>query len=147
MYRIRTAAGTETNYSSLEEFTVAVRRGAVHPEDEIFHTRANRWLDVKSHPHYRSALEGHSSAPTAPAPVVPAPAPAATQVQHHPAFTASPAPQPAPRPVQAPAPAPAPVLARAQVIERPAPVAPKPEVQTQVHPQLKPQGKSKDLTF
>ena len=168
MYRIRTAAGAETNYSSLEEFTVAVRRGAVHPEDEIFHTRANRWLDVKSHPHYRSALDGHAPAPAAPAAPAPAP-PAQTQVQHRPAFSTSPAPQaPAPRAVQAPAPthAPAQPQARAQVFERPAAPAPKPMAQTQVHPQLQPQAvarveapaapapapfqppaKSKDLTF
>ncbi len=56
MYRIRTAEGNETVYDSLEEFSAGVRRGAVSPNDEIFHTRAGRWLDVKSHPHYRSAL-------------------------------------------------------------------------------------------
>ena len=75
MYRIRSAAGTEAVYNSLEEFSAAVHRGAVHPEDEIFHTRANRWLDVKSHPHYRSALDwsGPLSAPAAPAPTPPPP--------------------------------------------------------------------------
>ncbi len=56
MYRIRTAEGNETVYDSLEEFSAAVRRGAVTPNDEIFHTRAGRWLEVKSHPHYRSAI-------------------------------------------------------------------------------------------
>ncbi len=86
MYRIRSAAGTEAVYNSLEEFSAAVHRGAVHPEDEIFHTRANRWLDVKSHPHYRSALDwsGPVSAPAAPAPTPPPPpmrtAPAQTPV-------------------------------------------------------------------
>ncbi|HTS88013.1 MAG TPA: hypothetical protein VMG41_05930 [Gemmatimonadales bacterium] len=55
MYRIRTAGGGEAVYNSLEEFTAAVRRGEVPPEAEIFHSRANRWLDVKSHPHYRNA--------------------------------------------------------------------------------------------
>jgi hypothetical protein len=158
MYRIRTAAGTETNYSSLEEFTVAVRRGEVHPEDEIFHTRANRWLDVKSHPHYRSALDGHTPAPAAPT-ASPA-APSHTQLR--PALSASPAPQsPAPRPGHAPSPAAAP-QARAQVFERPAAAAPRQVAQTQVHPQLQPQAaarseapapapyrpaKSKELTF
>jgi hypothetical protein len=84
MYRIRSASGTEASYSSLEEFTAAVRRGEVAPEDEIFHSRANRWLDVKSHPHYRGAMNwsGPLSAdvifssapppPPAPAPVKPA---------------------------------------------------------------------------
>ncbi len=81
MYRIRSASGTEAVYNSLEEFNAAVRRGAVSAEDEIFHTRANRWLDVKSHPHYRSALtwagssEGAVAGVHAPArtPVPPAP--------------------------------------------------------------------------
>src|SRR5215467_11873404 len=122
MYRIRTAAGAELNYNSLEEFTVAVRRGEVNAEDEIFHTRANRWLDVKSHPHYRSALDGHAPAPSAPAATTAPSTPVLTQ--HRPALSASPAPHahaPAPRPVPAPAPthAPAPVQARAQVFERP----------------------------
>lgn len=56
MYRIRSPDGAEAVYNSLEEFTAAVRRGEVAPDDEIFHQRANRWLDVKSHPHYRSAM-------------------------------------------------------------------------------------------
>lgn len=111
MYRIRSAAGAEANYSSLEEFTAAVRRGLVAPEDEIFHTRANRWLDVKSHPHYRTALEG---AP----PAAPTPRPMAAPSPHH---------------------APAPSQSRAQVFERPsAPVA-KPVQHTEVHPRLQPQ--------
>lgn len=164
MYRIRTAAGAESNYASLEEFTVAVRRGAVHPEDEIFHTRANRWLDVKSHPHYRSALDGHVPAPAPAAAPSPSSAPTAPHTQYRPALSATPpAPQaPAPRAVQAPSPAPAATQARAQVFERPAAAAPKPVAQTQVHPQLQPQAvkpeapapapfqppqKSKDLTF
>ncbi len=56
MYRIRSASGSETVYGSLEEFSAAVKRGEVSPEAEIFHTRANRWLDIKTHPHYRIAL-------------------------------------------------------------------------------------------
>ena len=78
MYRIRAASGSEAVYNSLEEFHAAVRRGEVAAEDEIFHTRANRWLDVKSHPHYRSAVgwNGSAEAAHAPAPVAPAPAPA-----------------------------------------------------------------------
>ena len=67
MYRIRSGSGAEAVYNSLEEFNVAVRRGAVSPDDEIFHMRANRWLDVKSHPHYRLAIggAGHSESPAA----------------------------------------------------------------------------------
>lgn len=166
MYRIRTAAGSEATYNSLEEFTAAVRRGAVVPEDEIFHSRANRWLDVKSHPHYRIAIEGgHAPAPTAAhAPTAPTSAPVA-HTQHRPAMAPAPsAPAPAftPRPVQASTAAHAPVQSRAQVFERPGTPVPKPSQQTQVHPQLQaapkaepvappapftPRTKSKELTF
>lgn len=166
MYRIRTAAGSEANYNSLEEFTVAVRRGLVAPEDEIFHTRAGRWLDVKSHPHYRSAIDG--PAPAAPA----AQAAAPSQTQHRPVLVQTPA--SAPRAVQSPSPAAAQPQARAQVLERPAAPAPRPAAQTEVHPRLQanpapvatapapaappkleiippasyaPPAKSKDLTF
>src|SRR6266850_1474099 len=124
MYRIRKAAGTEAVYNSLEEFTSAVRRGEVHPEDEIFHTRANRWLDVKSHPHYRTAIapHGHESGQAAPAPVQSAPAAPAPR---------SPAP---PRPASIPAPGSSP-SSRAQVFERPV-VRPTPPPQTTVRAQL-----------
>ena len=80
MYRIRSASGSEAVYNSLEEFHAAVRRGEVDAEDEIFHTRANRWLDVKSHPHYRSAVgwngSGEPSLPPAPPGAAHPPAPA-----------------------------------------------------------------------
>jgi len=58
MYRIRASSGEEAVYKTLEEFNAAVRSGIITAEDEIFHLRANKWLDVKSHPHYRSALGG-----------------------------------------------------------------------------------------
>lgn len=93
MYRIRSASGTEAVYNSLEEFTAAVRRGDVVPEDEIFHSRANRWLDVKSHPHYRSAINWSgplsadaifaAPAPPAPKPAAPIPAPAHPAAPRH----------------------------------------------------------------
>ena len=144
MYRIRSASGTEVSYNSLEEFSAAVRRGEVHPEDEIFHTRANRWLDVKSHPHYRSATtwaHHEPAAATAPrSPVSPA--------------------QPQPRAPQGAVPAPSPnSSSRAQVFERPV-VRTAP--QTTVRPQLQaapapapvepapapqPPRKSKELAF
>lgn len=89
MYKIRTAEGNETVYDSLEEFSAAVRRGAVTPNDEIFHTRAGRWLDIKSHPHYRSAITLAGGPGGSPAGVGSAPA--------HPQGGSGPA--PAPRPV------------------------------------------------
>jgi hypothetical protein len=119
MYRIRSASGNEVSYNSLEEFSAAVRRGEVHPEDEIFHTRANRWLDVKSHPHYRSALTWHHHEPSAAATAPRAPGSAG-----------------AGSPAAAPArPAPGSSASKAQVFERPVVrIAP----QTTVRPQLQP---------
>ncbi len=129
MYRIRSASGAEAVYNSLEEFHAAVRRGEVHQEDEIFHTRANRWLDVKSHPHYRSAVgwngggEHHPLPPAAPPATTVRPAsaaPARAESSHavpqqtvvRPQLVADrPAPRPAaqaPAAPQAAAPAPAP---------------------------------------
>src|SRR5574338_1397973 len=140
MYRIRSASGNEVSYNSLEEFSAAVRRGEVHPEDEIFHTRANRWLDVKSHPHYRSANTWHHHepaaaataprAPGAPGAVSPSPArsnPAGSasnaQVFERPVIRNSP--QTTVRPqLQPAAPAPAAPEPKAE-----APVVPKPEAE------------------
>jgi hypothetical protein len=133
MYRIRSASGSELSYSSLEEFSAAVRRGEVHPEDEIFHTRANRWLDVKSHPHYRTATtwaghEPHSAATAPRASVPPAPqspsrspsAPASSssraQVFERPVVRTSP--QTTVRPQLQPAPAPEPVVAQSEAPAR-----------------------------
>jgi hypothetical protein len=56
MYRIRSSSGEEAVFKTLEEFNAAVRSGIITADDEIFHSRANKWLDVRSHPHYRSAL-------------------------------------------------------------------------------------------
>jgi hypothetical protein len=117
MYRIRSASGTEAVYNSLEEFAAAVRRGDVLPEDEIFHSRANRWLDVKSHPHYRGAMNWSGPLTAAAVPAPPSPTPPPTQVR--------------------PAPQPAPAQARGQVVELPVP-KPQPPAQPQTvfRPQL-----------
>ncbi len=136
MYRIRSGSGAEAVYNSLEEFNAAVRRGAVAPEDEIFHMRANRWLDVKSHPHYRLAISGAGHTDTS-------------------AVATSIASRPAP---QAPAPRSAPTTPAASHSSAPlaAPVAERPQ-QTVLRPQLVPQSapanppgpprKSRELAF
>ena len=49
MYRIRSSSGEEAVFKTLEEFNAAVRSGIIAAEDEIFHSRANKWLDVRSH--------------------------------------------------------------------------------------------------
>jgi hypothetical protein len=156
MYRIRSASGNEVSYSSLEEFSAAVRRGEVHPEDMIFHTRANRWLDVKSHPHYRSATSWHghehgaSIAPRAPASAgapaharpAPSPSPSSSRAQVFERPVVRTSPQTTLRPqLQPAAPAPAPEPASAQRAE--APAAPKQETPQRYGPPRK----SKELAF
>ncbi len=123
MYRIRSGSGAEAVYNSLEEFNAAVRRGAVAPEDEIFHMRANRWLDVKSHPHYRLAISGAGHTDTSavatsvasrPVPQAPAPRPAPTSpAASQPSAPAAPA---AERPQQ--------TVLRPQLVPQPVPVNP-----------------------
>lgn len=58
MYRIRTAAGQEQVYRSIQELTAGVQRGEVTAEAEIYHQRTERWLSIQSHPHYKMAAEG-----------------------------------------------------------------------------------------
>ena len=155
MYRIRSASGNEVSYSSLEEFSAAVRRGEVHPEDEIFHTRANRWLDVKSHPHYRSATSWHghehsaSAAPRVPASSgapaharpasSPSPSSSRAQVFERPVLRT--APQTTLRPQLQPAPAPAPEPVSAQRTETPA------AAKQETPQRYSPPRKSKELAF
>ncbi len=143
MYRIRSTSGTEAVYSSLEEFNVAVRRGAVAADDEIFHTRANRWLDVKSHPHYRLALSGTEHNENSAA----GPSAGASQ---------SPNLAPPPRSMPTPGSAPLPQQARPQApaldrpMARPVHTIPRPQVAVDAvasAPSQAPAAKSKDLTF
>jgi outer membrane biosynthesis protein TonB len=63
MYRIRTSSGEEQVFKTLEEFNAAVRNGSISADSEIFHSRADKWLDIKTHPHYRSALDPAHGAP------------------------------------------------------------------------------------
>jgi len=58
MYRIRTVAGQEQIYRSIQELTAGVQRGEVTAESEIYHQRTDRWLSIESHPHYRMAADG-----------------------------------------------------------------------------------------
>jgi hypothetical protein len=147
MYRIRSASGTEAVYNSLEEFTAAVRRGEVVPEDEIFHSRANRWLDIKSHPHYRSAInwsgplsaEAIFAPPPAAAPPAPRPAPPA------PAASAHNAPHPKPQVSEIPAPSRPATVARPQLAAD-APPKPQPSPAAQP-PHSRPPAKTSELTF
>lgn len=48
--RARTATGDEFSFESREEFCLAVARGRITAEWEVFHSRAHRWLPVTVHP-------------------------------------------------------------------------------------------------
>ncbi len=150
MYRIRSASGSEAVYNSLEEFHAAVRRGEVAAEDEIFHTRANRWLDVKSHPHYRSAVGWNGSPevsqPAAPPVASPAPRPASVPTTQPPEVRAHGA---AP---SRPAAAQQTVLRPQLVADRPAAAAPQAPAPTAAAPTPPPAApgpprKSRELAF
>jgi hypothetical protein len=147
MYRIRSASGTEAVYNSLEDFTAAVRRGEVVPEDEIFHSRANRWLDIKSHPHYRSAINwsGPLSAEAIFAPPPPAASPPPKPAPQAPATSVHNAPHPKPQVSEIPAPNRPATVARPQLA---ADAPPKPQSSPTLHPpQPRPPAKTSELTF
>lgn len=56
MYRIRLASGAETTYHSIDELTSALQGGEVTAEALIYHQRADRWLTITNHPHYKIAM-------------------------------------------------------------------------------------------
>ncbi|MCU0620505.1 MAG: hypothetical protein MUC69_03255 [Gemmatimonadales bacterium] len=125
MYRIRRSNGSEVTLASLDELAAAMASGSVTADAEIHHQRADRWLPIASHPHYRLAGDRAKAlerpAPrTTPAP--PAATPAAPKPQQPPLKLVRPDPAPAPdsaaprtaprwsppvRPVTKPAPRPA----------------------------------------
>lgn len=123
MYRIRRESGDEIALGSIDEFAAAVAAGTITAKAEIYHARAERWLPIASHPHFKMAQDRISnpaasrapravtasgqrpaitgSAPAAPsAPVPPAPRPQQPQLRvvrtESPAATAV-APKAAPR--------------------------------------------------
>ena len=96
MYRIRRETGEEVNFGSIDELGAAVASGVVTAKAEIFHARAEKWLPIASHPHFKMAHDRINSAT----------APKATSSQR-PALSAS-GQRPAITVPQANAPAPAP---------------------------------------
>src|ERR1700682_4516654 len=73
MYRIRMCTGDEAHFAALEEFCAGVRAGIVSPDALIYHARAEKWIPVNVHPHYKLAFEnghrnsnGHPPTPSAP---------------------------------------------------------------------------------
>jgi hypothetical protein len=84
MYRIRRLTGGEVTLASLDELAAAIAAGTVTAEAEIHHQRADRWLPIANHPHFKLASDRAGSiarpAPTAAStPGAPSPAPASTQ--------------------------------------------------------------------
>ena len=55
MYRIRRESGEEVTLGSIDEFGAAVAAGIVTAKAEIFHARAEKWLPIASHPHFKMA--------------------------------------------------------------------------------------------
>ncbi len=119
MYRIRRETGEEVNFGSIDELGAAVASGVVTAKAEIFHARAEKWLPIASHPHFKMAHDRINSA-TAPR-ATSSQRPALSASGQRPAITV---PQ-----VNAPAPAPSTSVPRTQApqlrVMRPdAPAAP-----------------------
>ncbi len=57
MYRIRRETGEEITLGSIDEFSAAVAAGLVTAKGEIFHARAEKWLPIASHPHFKMAQD------------------------------------------------------------------------------------------
>lgn len=75
MYRIRLVSGDEAQYGSIDELGAAVAAGIVTDKAEIFHARAEKWLPIASHPHFKLAkdkVSGGASRPAASRPSAPA---------------------------------------------------------------------------
>lgn len=69
MYRIRRLTGGEVNLASLDELAAAIAAGAVTADAEIYHQRADRWLPIANHPHFRIAKDRSQSPARKPTPV------------------------------------------------------------------------------
>lgn len=86
MYRIRRESGDEVNFGSIDELGAAVAAGIVTAKAEIFHARAEKWLPIASHPHFKMA---HDRINAATAPRAAARAPGLSASGQRPALGAS----------------------------------------------------------
>jgi hypothetical protein len=86
MYRIRRESGEEVTLGSIDEFGAAVAAGVVTAKAEIFHARAEKWLPIASHPHFKMA---HDRVTASASPKSPPKAPAVTASAPRPALGAS----------------------------------------------------------
>lgn len=57
MYRIRLVSGDEAHFGSIDELGAAVAAGTVTDKAEIYHARAEKWLPIASHPHFKLAKD------------------------------------------------------------------------------------------
>ncbi|MGH7702813.1 MAG: hypothetical protein ACREMO_06940, partial [Gemmatimonadales bacterium] len=124
MYRIKLTSGEEVIFKSPEELTTAVQSGVVTTDAHIYHQRANKWLEIAMHPHFRLAQGGWNRAPRPGRPARPGadPQTPALEIMKEPVFEAPKAPVRVVLPVTAPS-LPAIELAIEQMKE-PGPAAP-----------------------
>ena len=90
MYRIRRESGEEVHFGSIDELGAAVASGLVTAKAEIFHARAEKWLPIASHPHFKMA---HDRINSATAPKASGQRPAVNASGQRPAITVPQAPQ------------------------------------------------------
>lgn len=78
MYRIRRLTGGEITLASLDELAAAIVAGTVTADAEIHHQRADRWLPIANHPHFKIASDraGSAARPAPKSAPTPAPTPA-----------------------------------------------------------------------
>lgn len=113
MYRIRRESGDEIALGSIDEFAAAVAAGTITAKAEIYHARAERWLPIASHPHFKMAQDRISNPAASRAPR------AVTASGQRPAITSS-----APAAPSAPVPtAPRPQQPQLRVVRTEAPAA------------------------
>ena len=55
LFLVEPESGQRCHYSSARALGVAIRRGALGPQAQIFHQTSNRWLPITVHPEYRRA--------------------------------------------------------------------------------------------
>ncbi|HEX5817851.1 MAG TPA: hypothetical protein VFY20_03180, partial [Gemmatimonadales bacterium] len=79
MYRIRRPTGGEVTLASLDELAAAIVAGTVTADAEIHHQRADRWLPIANHPHFKIASDRAGSAVRPALKATPTPAPTTAQ--------------------------------------------------------------------
>jgi hypothetical protein len=74
VYRIRLPSGREAEFTSIEELALALQRGDVSRDAQIFHRRSNQWVPIGQHPRFQGRDEpgepaGDEERPPKPTPV------------------------------------------------------------------------------